>query len=120
MSHIGWVTSPHESSKGLEVEYELDVDRNQFAKQVAVLLSERRVREHSFAYDIMPGGARIASDGANDLTELDLIEVGPTLKGANPATEMLDVRSASGPVRPHTPGGSSQEKRAGRHQSASR
>ena len=32
-------------------------------------------------------------DGAYELNEVDLIEVGPTLKGMNPATQLLAVKS---------------------------
>jgi HK97 family phage prohead protease len=92
MAHIGTVTSAKETDQGLEIEYDLDVEKNPFAKQVAILLRERRVREHSFAYDVIR--EHKARDGANDLYELDIIEAGPTLKGANDQTLLLDVKSA--------------------------
>jgi Caudovirus prohead serine protease len=84
MSHIGYVTKAVQTAKGLEVEYKLDIDTNPKAAQIFRLLKERRVTEHSFAYDVLD--ERRAEDGANELLELDLIEVGPALKGANPAT----------------------------------
>jgi HK97 family phage prohead protease len=70
---------------GLYVKYR--VDDKPFAGQVFDLLKERRVREASFAYDVLK--ERRGADGVNDLLELDLIEVGPTLKGMNPLTQLL-------------------------------
>jgi HK97 family phage prohead protease len=67
------------------------VDDKPFAGQVFDLLKERRVREASFAYDVLK--ERRAPDGANDLLELDLIEVGPTLKGMNPMTQLLSMKN---------------------------
>jgi HK97 family phage prohead protease len=74
---------------GLYVKYR--VDDKPFAGQVFDLLKERRVREASFAYDVLK--ERRAADGANDLLELDLIEVGPTLKGMNPMTQLLSMKN---------------------------
>lgn len=78
---------------GLYVKGRLDMEED-FAARLWKKLNKRTIKEFSFAYDVMPDGqARDKSDGANNLTELDLIEVGPTLKGMNPATELLDVKS---------------------------
>lgn len=74
---------------GLWVKYR--VDEAPFADQVFRLLKERRVREASFAYDVLRD--RKNADGTTDLVELDVIEVGPTLKGMNPATQLLTVKS---------------------------
>jgi hypothetical protein len=56
-------------------------------------MQRRSLKEFSFGYDIPPGGRRKASDGANELIEIDLHEVGPTLKGMNPDTELHGVKS---------------------------
>ena len=91
-AHIGAVDPGdlEEVEKGLLVRGRLDVDKP-FAKQVYDLLRGRRVTEFSFAYDVMD--EREGDDRANELWELDLLEVGPTLKGANPSTELLRVKS---------------------------
>lgn len=107
-NHIGEVTAARElypgddrlpegirDLGGLWVRGRLDMEEPK-ARQAWKLLKKRRTREFSFAYDVMPDGERRASDGVNDLVELDLIEVGPTLKGMNPATQLLDVKSAIG------------------------
>ena len=57
-------------------------------------MKRRSLKEFSFGYEIAKNGSRKAKDGALDLTELDLAEVGPTLKGMNPATELHAVKSA--------------------------
>jgi uncharacterized protein len=92
-AHIGAASadSVMEVDRGLLVSGSLDLD-NPFAAQVYRLMKERRVKEMSFAYNVIR--ERSAKDGANELVELDIIEVGPTLKGANPSTELLAVKSA--------------------------
>lgn len=94
MAHIGIATPSdiEETETGLLVKYQLDIETNPVARQVFSLLKRRSVKEHSFAYDILEEHS--AKDGANELTQLDLIEIGPTLKGANPDTVLLGVKSA--------------------------
>ena len=101
-AHIGYVDpgDMHEIAPGkagalkggLLVKGHLDVDKP-FAKQVYDLLAERRVTEFSFAYDVPAGGEQRGKDGANELHTLDILEVGPTLKGANTETVLLGVKS---------------------------
>lgn len=100
-AHIGYV-NPNDMREvpakgntpgGLYVKGQLDVHKP-FAKQVYDLLAERRVTEWSFSYDIPPGGEKRAKDGANELLEVGLIEIGPTLKGANSATVTIGTKSA--------------------------
>jgi HK97 family phage prohead protease len=76
--------------RGLRVAGKLDLD-NPVAAQVFRLLKARRVKEFSFGYEVRR--EMRAKDGANELLELGIIEVGPTLKGMNPSTELLDVKS---------------------------
>lgn len=91
-SHIGVVLDAKETDRGLQVKGQLDVKDNEVAKQVHRLMSRRSLKEFSFGYRVV--SEKKAKDGANDLLDLDLIEVGPTLKGANPATELHAVKSA--------------------------
>jgi hypothetical protein len=72
----------------------LDIEDNEVARRVHKLMMRRSLKEFSIGYDAI--GERTAADGANELTEVDLVEAGPTLKGANPSTELLDVKSALG------------------------
>lgn len=94
-AHIGSVDPSQVRSEkgkggGLIVAGSLDLD-NPFAAQVYRLLKERRVKEFSFAYDVIR--EKQGRNRENQLHELDIIEVGPTLKGANPSTELLNVKS---------------------------
>lgn len=83
-----------ETEKGLLIrDAWLDME-NPVAAQVHNLMKQRLVREFSFAYDVVR--EKKAGDSANDLLQLDIIEVGPTLKGANPLTELVGVKSALG------------------------
>jgi uncharacterized protein len=92
-AHIGTVDPKNavETDAGLRVKGQIDLN-NDFGAQVFSLLKDRRVTEFSFAYDVVT--ERTASDRANELTELNLLEVGPTLKGANPETELVGVKAA--------------------------
>jgi HK97 family phage prohead protease len=75
---------------GLWVREKYDLDQP-FAKRLFDLQKQRRIKESSFAYDVIEETK--AKDGVNDLIELDLIEVGPTLKGANPDTALLAAKA---------------------------
>jgi uncharacterized protein len=91
-AHIGEVTGLEETEAGLKATYRLDVDDNPLAAHIHRLMRRRSLKEHSFAYTVAK--SKTAEDGANELLELDIIEVGPTLKGMNPDTELLSVKSA--------------------------
>jgi hypothetical protein len=93
-AHIGVVEHAIETSSGLLVKGRLDVDDNPVARQVHRLMQRRSLKEFSFGYSVPKGGEKRAKDGANDLLQIDLAEVGPTLKGMNPATELHSVKSA--------------------------
>lgn len=73
----------HEDPKGLFIKAQLDIDDNATAKVVFKQIQKRVVKEASFAYDVIK--ERKAKDGANELIELNIIEVGPCLKGMNPS-----------------------------------
>lgn len=76
---------------GLFVGGQLDTTEPE-GRKAAKLLKSRAVREFSFAYDVLDEAQ--ADDGFLDLMELDLIEIGPTLKGANPLTQLVSAKSA--------------------------
>jgi HK97 family phage prohead protease len=89
--------------RGLKVRGRIDLD-NPVAAQVYRLLKGRRVKQFSFGYEVRQ--EHRAKDGANDLIELGLLEVGPTLRGMNPSTELLSVKSqleAAAPASTKTP-----------------
>ena len=84
-----------QTDRGLLVKGRLDVDDNPVARRAHKLMSRRSLKEFSFGYSVPSGGQRKADDGANELIEIDLYEIGPTLKGMNPATELHSVKSAA-------------------------
>lgn len=77
-----------EANGGLWTKFALNVEED-FAGRLAKRLDSRAIREFSFAYDVLD--EQRGTDGANELLALDVIEVGPTLKGANPATRLLSA-----------------------------
>jgi HK97 family phage prohead protease len=95
--HIGEVLEAEERPEGLWVKARLDTEPGTKAAQVYRLLKGRRVTQFSFAYDIEEGSWVEQKDGPGyyELRKLKLYEVGPTLIGANQATELIDVKSAT-------------------------
>lgn len=91
-AYIGKVVKAEETEKGLVVTASLFATET--AQHIKTLLAEGVVTEFSFAYDIIDEAK--GKDGVNELLELHVLEVGPTLKGANPATELMNVRSLLG------------------------
>jgi HK97 family phage prohead protease len=93
--NIGWVLDAKETSEGLYVKAQLDLESTK-AAQVYRLLKGRRVTQFSFAYDI-DEAAWVEKDGESwyELRKLGLHEVGPTPIGANQETELLAVKAAA-------------------------
>jgi HK97 family phage prohead protease len=77
---------------GLLITATLDIKDNPTAAQVFRLMQRGVVREASFAFNVIEE-EKDAKDGANNLKELGLIEAGPCLKGMNPATSVVSVKS---------------------------
>lgn len=96
--NIGVVLDAQETDKGLEVLAQLDTGEDASPKALHAyrLLKGRRVKEFSFAYDVLDGGP-VEKDGEQfyELRKLKLYEVGPTPVGANPETELLGVKRAA-------------------------
>jgi HK97 family phage prohead protease len=86
---IGAVREAAETDEGLLVKAELFDSPT--ANHIRTLMKEGVVTEFSFAYDILDEGR--GKDGVRELKELSILEVGPTLRGANPATRLIGVRS---------------------------
>lgn len=60
------------------------------AQHIRELLTEKVVSEFSFAYDVID--QQTAKDGVNELLKLNILEAGPTLKGANPSTQLVSAK----------------------------
>lgn len=89
--NLGHVLSANEDDHGLLVTAQLDVEHNEKAAYTYQLMKGRRVKEMSFAYDVLDSEER--DGGGLDLKELKLHEVSVVPVGANPDTEVLDVKS---------------------------
>src|SRR3954470_18702865 len=76
-------------AKGLLVRGKLDVEGNPQAKYVHTLVRRRIATGASFMYNVVR--QRKATD-ANELQQLDLIEAGPCLVGANPEAGIVAVK----------------------------
>jgi hypothetical protein len=96
-AHIGYVQPDSVKSVpgvGLVVEEgHLDIEDNPTAAQVHKLMQRKSLKEFSFGYSIPKGGMRKAMDGAFDLTKLNLMELGPCLRGVNDQTQLLSIKS---------------------------
>ena len=89
-AHIGQVLEAEEQDEGLYIRAQLEMDEP-FASRVYKKLKNGTLSEFSFAYDVLQS-ERV--DGVNELRELELFEVGPTLIGANRETRLLAVKDA--------------------------
>jgi uncharacterized protein len=92
-SHIG-VADPKnvtETDEGMWVKGQLDLD-NPVAMQTYRLMKRRSLKAFSFGYEVLD--EKRTRDGVNELVEIDLHEVGPTLVGANPDAQLQAVKSA--------------------------
>lgn len=78
---------------GLFVTMALDLTEDG-GRKVFKLLKGRRIRQFSWGFDILEEAK--GKDGSNEITEVDLHEVGPTLLGANPLTQLVGAK-AGGP-----------------------
>lgn len=96
-SFVGWADPSQikETQAGLEVPMQFDLDRPR-AEQVHHLLKTRRVTQFSFGYFVRSfQDVEDADYGTvRELADIDLFEVGPTLLGMNPETELLQAASA--------------------------
>ena len=89
-SFIGKTLSAVETPEGLLIS--ASFFNTPKAQHIRELLSERVVSEFSFAYDVVD--QQKAKDGVNELLKLNILEAGPTLKGANPDTQLLVAKTA--------------------------
>jgi len=95
-AHIGFVNPADmkETDQGLEVKMQFDLDRP-FAEQVFHLQKTRRVTQFSFGYYVTDSEVvKEGPDTIRNIKAVDLFEVGPTLLGMNPATQLLEAASA--------------------------
>ncbi|MCI1673148.1 MAG: HK97 family phage prohead protease [Bifidobacterium tibiigranuli] len=90
-SHIGSAKAT-ETNEGLQVEAQLDMN-NPTAQQAYTLLSQHRVHEFSVGGFESPDDIETDDSGLEHVKNFDLNEVSLTLKGANPGTRLIGVKS---------------------------
>lgn len=95
-AHLGGVIKAEETEAGLKISGQLDLD-NPTAAQVFKLMKAGRVTQFSFVASSPEDGYSLETlaDGSSvvHLKELDLIEVGPTLRGANTETALISIKA---------------------------
>ncbi|TDT31107.1 HK97 family phage prohead protease [Naumannella halotolerans] len=95
-AHIGRVLAVEERDDGLWIRGVIeDIAENKTAAQVHRLLKGRRIRQFSFAFDVLES-AEQKQDGEtiNELRKLKVYEVGPCLVGVNQETALLSAKAA--------------------------
>lgn len=92
-AYLGDVIEARETDEGLWVRAQLDMDDPKAAKAFR-LIKGGRVRNYSFAYEVVDAGPDEDGDGETALRELKLFEVGPTLIGMNQNTRTLVAKRA--------------------------
>jgi HK97 family phage prohead protease len=91
---IGEVTEAAEDEQGLVVRASLYAEENEIAKKVLHALRRKSLTEFSFAFETKAAGIVFENDEAiREIKTLDLVEVGPCLRGVNPETELIAVKS---------------------------
>jgi uncharacterized protein len=93
-----WAPEPVKANGGLWIKALLDTgaDASPAAGQTHRLLKEGRVRQFSFAYDVIDGGMEtVDGQDAYALRELKLYEASVTQVGANDATTLLGVKDTA-------------------------
>lgn len=96
-SNIGYVTEAEEDDRGLKVTAQLDLDHPN-GKQAHKLISQKRVTDLSFAFDVdeykvIEG--KEGEPGHTELLKLGLHEVSVVPVGANRETEFLAVKNSA-------------------------
>jgi len=91
---LGVVIDAKETDEGLWVRGMLDLDAPA-AASVHRAMQARALTKFSFAYDVLAANPDEADANVTELTELDLIEVGPTVVPANVETDLLAVKAAA-------------------------
>jgi HK97 family phage prohead protease len=91
---IGEVTEAAEDDQGLVVRAGLYADDNEVARKVLHAMRRKSLTEFSLAFETK-SAAFVSEKGEliREIKSADLIEVGPCLRGVNPETELIAVKS---------------------------
>ena len=89
-AYLGDVLEAKETDEGLWIKAQIDMD-DPHSRKAYRLIKGGRIKNYSFAYDVLDEGP--GDDEVNELRQLKLYEVGPTLIGANQETRTLAVKN---------------------------
>lgn len=94
LAPIGVTRKATETDEGVRAEAVLYLDADPFVERIYRSLSDGALKEFSFGYRVKDA-ADVTDDGdtVRELKDVDLLEWGPTLKGMNPATRLVAVKS---------------------------
>jgi HK97 family phage prohead protease len=94
-AHIGYANPKDvkETPRGLEVKAHLDVNESATARRVHQLMKRGQLTAMSFGYTVPSGGQEMDEKGVNEVSEIELHEVGPTLVGANAEAQLQAVKA---------------------------
>jgi uncharacterized protein len=90
-AYLGDVIEAKETDDGLWVRAQLDMEDDK-SRKAFKLIKGGRVRNYSFAYEVIDAGPDEDGPGETALRELKLFEVGPTLIGMNRNTRTIDAK----------------------------
>lgn len=93
-AYIGDVLEAEETDEGLRVRAQLDME-DEKARKAFRLIKGGRIRNYSFAYEVLDEEPDEAGGGETALKELRIFEVGPTLIGMNQNTRTLAAKNHS-------------------------
>jgi HK97 family phage prohead protease len=85
----------YEDDRGLMVQGQLFMDK-EAGRDVYRLMKEGLLTGWSFGYKV-PAGGQKKNGKVNEVTEVDLFEVGPTLVGMNPEAQLQEVKKQAEP-----------------------
>lgn len=91
---LGKVLDMRETAEGLEIEAQYYLNKP-MARDALQAMEDGVLGGSSFAYDVKK--ARRTSDGIQELLELDVLEVGPTLYPANDSTRLVGIKTPPAP-----------------------
>ncbi len=84
-----------ETDEGLLVQGKMYMDED-LGKKVYELMKRGILTGWSFGYQVPKGGQQKTKDGVNEVSEVELFEVGPTLVGANAEAQLQEIKSVLG------------------------
>lgn len=96
---VGVITAARETDEGLEVDFKLFIGEHPDAEAVYAAMRDGAIKEFSIGYRVRD--ARWVTETIDDLQveirellDLELIEAGPTLMGANSETHLVGLKAA--------------------------